>query len=692
MESHIHMSVFKKNNIPQLTRCTVCCTKYHCPLCPPSMYKARSRAKVLQHMEVHVNNAIRHEDFFITKCHQACRSGSSGHFHCPFCCKTTIKRQDTMRHLQICRPPLLHARLDADADVRQKDITSQTEECKAEPSNPPHLSNDKLPETVHDCEMQGPDHPAEGPQDPSSDSVLLSSPRLDNPPCRVPRAKHPNILCPHCDVQLLRKNFKKHLYRKHPDKSVGDMAADVNERSEKYAVKNSFLGPLLSLDLQKETWGKEPQIKCESSECQVSELGIAAAWSLSSHVCAYPPVHISVIKKNNIPRSTRCTVCCTKYHCPLCPPSMYKARNRAKVLQHMEVHIKNAIRHQDFFITKCHHACRSGSSGHFHCPFCCKTTIKRQDTMRHLQICRPPLLDAQLDADADVRQKDITSQTEECKEPSNPPHLSNDKLPETVLDSEMPGPEDTAERPQDPSPEPVLLFNSRVKPPTILCPHCNVQLQRKNLKKHLYRKHSENAVGDVAANSPADAVERNEKDAVKESILGPLLQLDLQKETWGKGPQSKCESSECQVSEAGMAAAWSLPSHDCTYPTVQDCEMQGPGDPAEGPEDPSPESVSLSSPLLENPPCRVPRAKPPNILCPHCNVQLLRKNLKMHIYRKHPDKAVEDIAANSDLNAECIDERNGKTKRKPGAKRTKSSGSPGSANRPGRKRKASKLD
>ncbi|XP_032362644.1 uncharacterized protein LOC116674201 isoform X4 [Etheostoma spectabile] len=400
-------------------------------------------------------------------------------------------------------------------------------------------------------------------------------------------------------------------------------------------------------------------------------------------------VHNSVLQKNNIPQLTRCTVCCTKYHCPLCPPSMYKARNRAKVLQHMEVHVNNAIRHEDFFITKCHQACRSGSSGHFHCPFCCKTTIKRQDTLRHLQICRPPRHDAQLDADADLSQKDITSQTEECKGSVNLPHLSNDKLPVSVLDSEMPGPGDPAETAQDPSPESVLLFNSRVKPPTMLCPHCNVQLQRKNLKKHLYRKHSVKAEGNIAANSHAEVDGRNEKDAVKKSILGPL---DLQKETCGKGPQIQCESSECQVSELGIAAAWSLLSHACAPPTVHDSEMQEPGDPAEGPQDPSPESVLLSSPPLDNPPCREPRANPPHILCPHCNVQLLRKNLKMHIYRKHPDKAVEDIAANPDLDAVCIDERNGESKRKPGAKRTKSCASPVSANRPGRKRKARKLN
>ncbi|KAF1371877.1 hypothetical protein PFLUV_G00273920 [Perca fluviatilis] len=664
MDSRVNISVIQKNNTLRLTRCTVCCTKYHCPLCPTSLYKPRCRAKVLQHMEVHVKNAIQHEDFFITKCHQACRSGSSGHFHCPICLRTTIKRQDTLRHLQICRPPLHDAQVDADADCKEEGITSQTEECKAGSVDLPHLSKDKLPVSVHDSEMQEPGDPAERPQDTSPKSVLLFSPSLDNPPCRVPRAKLPNVLCPHCNAQFLRKNLKKHLYRKHSDKAVGDIAAnshaDVDERDNKDAVKKSFLGPLLPLDLQNKTWGKGHQIKCEPSECDIAESGTAAAGSLPSHAWAYPALHISIIQKNNTLRLTRCTVCCTNYHCPLCPTLLYKPRCRAKVLQHMAVHVKNAIQHEDFFITKCHQACRSGSSGHFHCPICLRTTIKRQDTLRHLQICRPPLHDAQVDADADCKEEGITSQTEECKAGSvDLPHLSKDKLPVSVHDSEMQEPGDPAERPQDPSLESVLLFSPsldnppcrvpRAKLPNVLCPHCNAQFLRKNLKKHLYRKHSDKAVGDIAANSHADVDERDNKDAVKKSFLGPLLPLDLQNKTWGKGHQIKREPSECDIAESGTAAAGSLPFHAWQYPLVHDSEVQGPGDPAERPQDPSPESI------LDDPPCRVPRAKLPNVLCPHCNAQLLRKNLKMHIYRKHERNKKDAL---------CIDERNGDVQKK----------------------------
>ncbi|XP_061774533.1 uncharacterized protein LOC133564329 isoform X2 [Nerophis ophidion] len=133
-----------------------------------------------------------------------------------------------------------------------------------------------------------------------------------------------------------------------------------------------------------------------------SRRGPAGPRILPSHAEANQTVHVSVFKKNRIPQVTRCTVCCTKHHCPICPTSMYKPRCKAKLLQHMEVHVKNAIQHEEFLITKCHKPCKSGNSSHFHCPFCIKTTIKRKDAMRHLKLCRPPHRDAELEPDADM--------------------------------------------------------------------------------------------------------------------------------------------------------------------------------------------------------------------------------------------------------------------------------------------------
>ncbi|XP_028443200.1 uncharacterized protein LOC114561391 [Perca flavescens] len=175
------------------------------------------------------------------------------------------------------------------------------------------------------------------------------------------------------------------------------------------------------------------------SQPQTAEAGMAAARSVPchavpSHADACPTVHISVFNKNNTPPVTRCTVCCTDHHCPLCPTSIYKPRFRAKVLQHMEVHVKNAIQHEDFFITKCHLACRSGSSGHFHCPFCLKTTIKRQAILR---VCRSV-------GHLSMTPSWMLMQTAERW--ASVPRQRSAK----VHDGEIHGQRDPAERPQDP--------------------------------------------------------------------------------------------------------------------------------------------------------------------------------------------------------------------------------------------------
>lgn len=187
-KTEVHISTFPKNNPPQVTRCTVCCARFHCPLCPTGMYKPRSKAMVLRHLEVHKKNALQHEDFYITKCNQACRTGSSGHFHCPFCSKTTVRRQDAERHLQICRP------LSILVEERPQDTTKQS---------------DPIPDGQEDTATDNCSKQAE--------SSLPCSPSLDNPPHRVLQAKLTSIVCHHCNVQILKKNMKKHIHRKHTD-------------------------------------------------------------------------------------------------------------------------------------------------------------------------------------------------------------------------------------------------------------------------------------------------------------------------------------------------------------------------------------------------------------------------------------------------------------------------------------------
>ncbi|TDH08977.1 hypothetical protein EPR50_G00103240 [Perca flavescens] len=84
----------------------------------------------------------------------------------PFLPQDHNKEAGHTEGLQICRPPLHDAQLDADADCREMGVSSQTEECKAGSVSLPHISPDKLPVPVHDGEIHGQRDPAERPQDP----------------------------------------------------------------------------------------------------------------------------------------------------------------------------------------------------------------------------------------------------------------------------------------------------------------------------------------------------------------------------------------------------------------------------------------------------------------------------------------------------------------------------------------------
>ncbi|XP_013871111.1 uncharacterized protein LOC106522588 isoform X2 [Austrofundulus limnaeus] len=183
--SQVHFSVFQKTKPPQVERCTVCCTHFHCPLCPTGMYKPRSKAMVLQHLEVHKKNALQHEDFYITKCHHACRPGNSGHFHCPLCSRTMVKRQDAERHLSICRlTSVLGEERLLEKKRRSDPIPARQEKSSTGDSPVPELP-------------------------------LPSEPSLDNPSCKVIRASQKSVLCHHCNVKILKKNMNKHIFRKH---------------------------------------------------------------------------------------------------------------------------------------------------------------------------------------------------------------------------------------------------------------------------------------------------------------------------------------------------------------------------------------------------------------------------------------------------------------------------------------------
>ncbi|TKS84323.1 TRMT1-like protein [Collichthys lucidus] len=96
-------------------------------------------------------------------------------------------------------------------------------------------------------------------------------------------------------------------------------------------------------------------------------------------------MHISVISSDGIPAFERCTTCCSQFHCPLCPKHLFKPNKPFRVRQQLAIHIKNAITFEDKKICRCNLTCRNG--GHYHCPICDKTIIRRTDMETHVKSC-----------------------------------------------------------------------------------------------------------------------------------------------------------------------------------------------------------------------------------------------------------------------------------------------------------------
>ncbi|XP_039462131.1 uncharacterized protein LOC120435957 isoform X1 [Oreochromis aureus] len=96
----MHISIWHSGLKPELQECNTCCRGlFHCPLCPT--FSPTVRAKIEEHLNVHIKNALPFKDKMICRCRLPCRT--TGHFHCPVCEITIIQRGDMARHLLSCQ-------------------------------------------------------------------------------------------------------------------------------------------------------------------------------------------------------------------------------------------------------------------------------------------------------------------------------------------------------------------------------------------------------------------------------------------------------------------------------------------------------------------------------------------------------------------------------------------------------------
>ncbi|XP_069372988.1 uncharacterized protein [Paralichthys olivaceus] len=73
--------------------------QFGCPLCPKFI---TSRGDTIRrHLNAHVHNAVHLQDTIICRCNMSCRG--TGHYHCPNCAKTIMRREDMVLHVSGCK-------------------------------------------------------------------------------------------------------------------------------------------------------------------------------------------------------------------------------------------------------------------------------------------------------------------------------------------------------------------------------------------------------------------------------------------------------------------------------------------------------------------------------------------------------------------------------------------------------------
>ncbi|KAK7161457.1 hypothetical protein R3I94_004215 [Phoxinus phoxinus] len=96
-------------------------------------------------------------------------------------------------------------------------------------------------------------------------------------------------------------------------------------------------------------------------------------------------MHITILKKGEMPCISKCTRCCDEYHCPFCETWVYKPRGLGSVVNHVQNHLKLAVQIHDFSIIRCNLKCRENS--HFHCCYCSATVLRKAQLQIHLSNC-----------------------------------------------------------------------------------------------------------------------------------------------------------------------------------------------------------------------------------------------------------------------------------------------------------------
>ncbi|XP_077080050.1 acylamino-acid-releasing enzyme isoform X3 [Siphateles boraxobius] len=263
---------------------------------------------------------------------------------------------------------------------------------------------------------------------------------------------------------------------------------------------------------------------------------------------------------------------------------MFKPTIKSKCLKHLQGHRRRAIRHKEFFILKCHLKCRTGP--HFHCVSCTSTFMRKDGFLKHLAMC-------------DNKKTKITVVEFKSEKHSPAPdlHLTASESGSTVDDG----------------------HNSRTSEDVQ-----KIRRTKANFEQYLCPKMAVSE--ETSSPGPTDSEMADQGSTGERRIMEEQVRTD--------------EPSKFPVDEGDPSVLnLSVVDHNVTETTVSNSAAN-----------PHPIEADLAIKTLVNEmftghtpvESSIPQRSKSDTqdLCPFCGLMLHRKNLQVHLRRKHPDQVL----------------------------------------------------